>query len=242
MINLAVMNQSTAVTDAGVQSLLPSLTTQWNRDLAATWNVDQVAMTFVPAGSAPAPGQWWMVFVDDATQAGALALHDLTDEGLPVAKIFSKLILTDKERIDVAASHELLEMAVDPTLAFAAQDPNGRFWALEIADPCEDDQYAYDIAGVQVSDFVTRNWFQPKTDAGTLFSFKGNATAAYQILSGGYAQWFDPKHGWQQETNMKKVGHTPQRTLHAPHGSRREKRMRKYSGLLRRSNPVWSHP
>src|SRR5262249_21785960 len=51
----------------------------------------------VPVWSTPAnlikstdfvPGNWAMVFLDDADQPGALAYHDLTPDGLPVSKVF----------------------------------------------------------------------------------------------------------------------------------------------------------
>jgi hypothetical protein len=45
-------------------------------------------------------------------------------------------------------------MAVDPWLNSAYQDPHGHFWAGEVCDPVEDDQYGYEINGVLVTDFV----------------------------------------------------------------------------------------
>jgi hypothetical protein len=40
----------------------------------------------------PAPDSWWLVFLDNSDQAGALAYHDLTNEGLPLSKVFVKLL------------------------------------------------------------------------------------------------------------------------------------------------------
>jgi hypothetical protein len=87
--------------------------------------VEPATFTFVPAGQAPAAGTWWMVFLDDSDQADALAYHDLTDEGLPISKAFVKSVLADKASVSVAATHELCEMAVDPWLNGAYQDPQG---------------------------------------------------------------------------------------------------------------------
>jgi hypothetical protein len=40
----------------------------------------------------PAPDGWWLVFLDNSDQAGALAYHDLTNEGLPLSKVFVNLL------------------------------------------------------------------------------------------------------------------------------------------------------
>lgn len=236
MPDLAVMNYSTVITDTEVQAMMPALTQQWNLDLAGVWGLDQVAMTFVPQGQQPTAGSWWLTYVDDATQAGALALHDLTSEGLPIAKVFCRTILNDQASISVAASHELCEMACDPWLNFAAQDSTGRFWALEVADPCEDERYAYQINGVEVTDFVTPAYFgHIDTPKGTPLDFKGHVDRPFEVLTGGYAQWFNPHRGWQQIVGNDLL--SVHRIVHPAHGSRRERRERQYEGRLRRSAP-----
>src|SRR6516225_9836898 len=156
MPQIAVINESTDITDAEVQSYLPSFGQQWNQDLLPVWGVDTATFTFVPKDQTPAPGTWWVVFLDDSDQAGALAYHDLTNEGLPISKVFVKTILADNASVSVGATHEICEMAVDPWLNSAYQDPDGVFWAGEVCDPVEDDQYGYEINGVLVTDFVTR--------------------------------------------------------------------------------------
>ena len=155
MPQIAVINESTAFADADVQKMLPAFDQQWNKDLLPVWGVDAAAFAFVPKGQAPAAGAWWVVFLDDSDQAGALAYHDLTNEGLPISKVFVKTILADHASVSVGATHEICEMAVDPWLNSAYQDLQGIFWAGEVCDPVEDDQYGYQIGDVLVTDFVT---------------------------------------------------------------------------------------
>ena len=73
---------------------------------------------------------WAMVFLDNADQAGALAYHDLTPDGLPVSKVFVKTTLDNHDKVSVSASHELVEMLADPT-GLARSDGLPR----EICDP-----------------------------------------------------------------------------------------------------------
>jgi len=107
MITIAVMNESTAISDTQVQMMLPAFTTQWNRDLAPIWGLDRVTFALIPKQGRPLAGAWWLVWLDDADQGDALAYHDLTDEGLPLCKVFVKTTLADGASISVAASHAI---------------------------------------------------------------------------------------------------------------------------------------
>jgi len=103
MLQIAVINESTKITDAEVQAMISPLSQQWNNDLRSIWGVDQASFAFVPKGNAPPTGSWWGVFLDDSDQAGALAYHDLTNEGLPISKVFVKTITADKSSVSVGA-------------------------------------------------------------------------------------------------------------------------------------------
>jgi hypothetical protein len=234
MPQIAVLNESTAIGDAEVQHMLSAFEQQWNKDLISAWGVDTASFAFVPKGEAPATGTWWVVFLDDSDQAGALAYHDLTNEGQPISKVFVKTILADHAKVSVGATHEICEMAVDPWLNSAYQDPQGVFWAGEVCDPVEDDQYGYLIGDVLVTDFVTPSWFGHQHAQGPI-DFKGHARAAFEVLTGGYAQKFDPQQGWQQVTgSLARRG----KRAHAPSGSRRDRRYRQWQ-QWERSNPIF---
>lgn len=222
MIQIAVINESTAIADGAVQGYLSAFTKQWNNDLKPVWGVDDVNFTFTPKGTPPQLGSWWLVFLDDSDQANALAYHDLTNEGLPISKVFVKTLQADNASISVGATHELCEMAVDPWLNSAYQDQQGIFWAGEVCDPVEDDQYGYTIDSTLVTDFVTPNWFAHRYAKGPM-DLKSHALSEFEILSGGYAQKWDPQRGWQQVTGSKAM---QSKVAVAQKGSRRERRSR----------------
>jgi hypothetical protein len=227
MPQIAVINESTAISDADVQKMIPAFDQQWNKDLRPIWGVDAATFNFIPKGRMPPAGSWWCVFLDNSDQADALAYHDLTNEGLPISKVFAKTLMQDKASISVGATHELCEMAVDPWLNSAYQDPHGTFWAGEVCDPVESDQYGYEIGGVLVTDFITPNWFAHEHAQGAI-DLKNHAHTAFQVLSGGYAQRFDPRRGWVQ-VNGRTAALTHQ--AYAARGSRRERRTRLDQGL-----------
>ena len=235
MLQVAVINESNTITNPDIQAMLPAFSHQWNKDLDPVWGVGTAHFTFVPKATAPASGTWWVVFLDDSDQADALAYHDLTNEGLPISKVFVNTLRADKASVSVGATHEICEMAVDPWLNGAYQDSAGIFWASEICDPVEDDQYGYEIGGTLVTDFVTPAWYAFQHAQGDI-DFKRHAQATFQVLTGGYAQKFDPQHGWQQVTGAKAL--LTNRGAHAPVGSRRERRKRQAKNWLR-SDRKW---
>jgi hypothetical protein len=234
MLQIAVINEATAIADADVQKMLPAFDQQWNKDLQPIWGVEAATFAFVPKSQKPATGSWWLVFLDNSDQAGALAYHDLTNEGLPISKVFVKTLQADHAGVSVGATHELCEMAVDPWLNSAYQDLHGVFWAGEICDPVEADQYGYQIGGILVTDFVTPNWFGHQHAQGNI-DLKGHSRAAFEVLSGGYAQKFDPHRGWVQVTGSKAMGF---QRAHAAEGSRRERRARQWTNW-HRSEVSW---
>jgi len=221
MITIAVINESKHIDDTAINEMLPIFAKQWNRDLVPAWRVDPAELVFIARGHSPPDRAWWLVWLDDADQADALAYHDLTDEGQPISKVFVQTIRADHASESVAATHELCEMAVDPTINLAAQDPQSAFWAYEVADPVESDNYGYEIDGLRLTDFVLPSWYGFE-HAARPFDFCRHCTDAFQILPGGYAQRY-ASHGWQQITTREA---SKPKILTPPPGSRRDRRHR----------------
>lgn len=126
---------------------------------------------------------------------------------------YSKVIASKKDSTwTIDASHEILEMLVDPygnrmqssvaieIVEGKIRDGTGQFgYLVEACDPCEDNRYAYTINGVAVSDFITPHYYDPMVTPGTRYSFTGAIKGPRQILPGGYISWVDTeKDEWQQ--------------------------------------------
>jgi hypothetical protein len=88
-----------------------------------------------------------------------------------------------------------------------------------------------------VTDFVTPTWFGHQHAQGAI-DFKGHARAAFEVLTGGYAQKFDPTQGWQQVTGSL-ARHS--RRADAPSGSRRDRRYRQWRRWERSSAGFGDH-
>src|SRR5213594_2301364 len=141
-IKVAVINASTVLKDADAGKAVPALQAQIHNDFAPAWGVD-ADLVFIPKGSEPPAGAWWLAILDNSDQAGALGYHDLTDEGLPLGKVFAASDITYGYEWTVTASHELLEMLADPDInltVFVQSDATrGLIYMHEVCDACEAD-------------------------------------------------------------------------------------------------------
>lgn len=239
-IKIAVLNASTVLSDGDVAAAVPALQTQVHRDFYPAWGID-ADLAFVPKGQQPPAGSWWLAILDNSDQAGALGYHDVTSEGLPLGKVFAG---TDKQYgyiWTVTASHELLEMLGDPeidlTVFIEKTAKSGELYAYEVCDACEADRFAYQINGVQVSDFVYPAWFESfRKQASTQFDYGKKIKQPFKLLPGGYIGVYDVRSGsgWRQLTAEEgPFGHR----VIPPRGSRRERRRRPLDGWLKSNAP-----
>lgn len=200
---IGLASRSTAVDVAALVRVANALTLQVSRDLAPIWNV---------AGSVVAlqdpdhidPGIWPVYVVDDL-DPGLGGFHQ-TEHNQPFAMVLAG------DTWSLSASHEAIEMLVDPSgnrlVASGAvgvvdnevQDIAGKFeYLLEVCDPSEDQNCAYLIDDVLVSDFYTPNYFDPAGSAGARYSFSGKLTRPRQVLPNGYLSWYNPANNKIQQ-------------------------------------------
>jgi hypothetical protein len=229
-IKIAVINQSTVVKDAEVKTVVAALSKQVKNDFAPIWGVD-ADLSIVDKAAHPPKGYWWLVILDNSDQAGALGYHDLTNEGLPLGKVFAGTDLQYNQKWSVTTSHELLEMLGDPDVNLSAllqtQDTQGTLYAYEVCDACEADEDGYTIDGIAVSDFVYPAWFETMwltTEAGGVqFDKQKLLTRPFSLRPAGYASilQINAPNGWTQLNGPKSAQMYRQRALV---GSRRERR------------------
>jgi hypothetical protein len=224
-IKIAVLNASTVLSDDDLSAIVPALQTQVSRDFAPPWGID-ADLRFVAQGDKPSAAEWQLVVLDNSDQAGALGYHDLTQQGLPLGKVFAKSDMDYGEQWTGTASHELLEMLADPNInltVFDQTDSGGRLYAYEVCDACESEEFGYKINGVVLSDFVYPAWFEAFRPAGsTQFDQTNSISKPFELLSGGYIGIYDVTAGtgWTQLTPQNRFNVRAR----APVGSRRERR------------------
>jgi hypothetical protein len=190
---IACFNQATTPLGVDLEALIAAMQAYVDQHVVPVWGT--------PAQLIPSKDfvkdAWAVVFLDDADQPGALAYHDLTPAGLPLSKVFVRTTLKNGDLVSVSASHELVEMLVDPAINMMTTGPDPKLmYAYESADPVE--ELTFDVNGIAMSDFVYPAYFENFHKAGSVqFDHLNKVTKPFQILSGGYQIIF--KNGkWTQ--------------------------------------------
>lgn len=189
-----------------IHSAALALNLQVTRDLPQFWPVSATVMYLPNVDKIPA-GVWPVQLVKTLPPNEGGFHSDKHKQP------FSKVIASKNDPTwTIDASHEILEMLVDPygnrmqsSVAIEIvdgkiQDGTGQYgYLVEACDPCEDNRYAYTINGIAVSDFITPHYYDPLATPGTRYSFTGALKGPRQVLPGGYISWVNAeKDEWQQ--------------------------------------------
>ena len=198
---LALVSESSQVKTSELLRVAAALQKQASRDLAPIWDVSATVDAFETLEDVPL-GYWPMIIMDDIGFDGAAGIH-LDKDNQPFSLITSS---SDLDTWSLTASHEELEMLVDPfgNRLVAGDSPKADQdrveFLVEVADPSEDAEFAYTVNGILVSDFYTPRFFDPIVCSGVRYSFTGAITEPRQVLRGGYLSWHDPvSDDWWQE-------------------------------------------
>jgi hypothetical protein len=179
-----------------LQNVTQALQIQLDRDFTPEWGVHAVVQALDQGEKVPKNA--WPMSILDQSEAG-LGVH-LDKNGKPFAEIQAG------DGWSITASHEMLEMLVDPLGQKLRSDPDitpgsdGHQvqYLVEVGDPCE--VFSYSINGVDVSDFITQEFYDTNAPNGTLFDFLGRLANALDVPQGCYISWLDPQDGkWHQK-------------------------------------------
>ena len=198
VIQLGLIDTTRALDPDLVAGTAAALNIQVMRDLPQFWPIQATVRhltdpTRVPAGV-------WPVRLVSALPAGAGGVH-LDRNNQPCAFVLATPAIGDWT---VAASHETIEMLIDPwgnrlqtarAIRIAGRsitDAKGEFgYLVEGCDPCEANRYGYTIQGIAVSDFITPHYYDAMPTPGSRYSFAGHITRPRRILPGGYVAFVD---------------------------------------------------
>ena len=135
---------------------------------------------------------WTLVLLDryrNPEDRGVDGYH-LTREGLPKSVVFVKSSLESADSVALAASHEIVEMLVDPAVNLYSLGPRpNTFYAYESSDPVEESFRR--ILDLEMSNFVYPEYFEDFHKRGSMkFDWMGEVDEPFQIMPGGYQSMF----------------------------------------------------
>jgi hypothetical protein len=203
MQELIVCNASRILKDADVQAAVAPLQKQIDEHFLPAWQphgVQPVKVSFATIADIPSlPPDCWPIFLNQhSLDPGELGWHD--DDDTQNVHIYSRIFVGDAVRYglnwQVTLGHEALEMMLDPDIRRVFSIKSGVYAALEVADPVESDDLAYEIMGHPVTDFVLPAYFSHSATGP--FDFRGHLTGPCPALTpGGYMSVRDYS-GWHQ--------------------------------------------
>ena len=197
---IALVSESRQTAPGDLARVGAALQKQAARDLARFWNVAGTVDVFPTLDDVPV-GYWPIIIQDDIHQKNAGGFH--TDHnGEPFSLVLAS---PDVNVWSLRASHEMIEMLVDPSgnrmVAGDSPKPDQTRvqFLVEPCDPSEHARFAYTVNGVLVSDFYGTHFFDPTVAPGVRYSFTGAVQAPRSIREGGYLSWLDVASGewWQ---------------------------------------------
>ena len=198
--HVALVPRGVKVDMSEVANVAAALSIQIIRDFYPLWGIAATVSAFAKPSDVPVG--YWPIFIEEPSQLpkGAAGVH-LDNRNQP----YSLIEVGDQWSLD--ASHECLEMLVDPSgnrlhasplldaaiqLGLAQHQVQ---YVVEVCDPVQDAQFGYQINGVLVSDFFTPQFYGPAASGGLRYDFIGALPGPLEVLTNGYISWIDPVNG-----------------------------------------------
>jgi hypothetical protein len=190
---IAILNQSTLVSNADAVTMTEAIASQVRLDAAPLWDRAPAAVIFyTDPASVPAAAHGIAIVdtIKDQPQ-GVLGFHTEDKGGKLWGVVAAKPELenggqstTGDWSVSSVLSHEVLEMFIDANCNLWANDAKGSAYSFEVCDPVE--APTYEVSGVSVSNFVTPSWFDPLAAPTAQFDKLGLLSAPFSTLRGGY--------------------------------------------------------
>lgn len=227
------------ISDKVIRDVASAINHQVQHEFRDIWGIN-AEVTALDHPGLLEPGMW-PVFIVSETLDESAGFHKFS-HGQPYAEV------TEADGYDwsIAASHEVLEMLVDPsgsrlvpgrgiTLQEGQVEDTSETvgYLLEICDPSEHPDCAYSTLRVKkengededilVSDFYTPSFFEEGPRSGVSYTHKDMLTAPRRVRAGGYLTWWDPGKRKMRQLDYT-GGELRLNTLppHRPHMSLRE--------------------
>lgn len=201
-IHVALVDETGSISPMRLAEVAGALNRQVTEDVAPVWHV-RATVGYYPQP----PSETWTVRIRrQLDEPNALGYH--TDE---LQQPVSYVMLTDDW--PATASHEVLEMLVDPwgnrlhggRLPAGLEDHYRDFglkhatshvsYLVEVADPPE--AVSYDVGGVALSDWISPAWYASTLRTHTAYSHAGTCTRPRMVAPGGYVSFHINGRWWQ---------------------------------------------
>ena len=218
-MNIYMVNESATLSDIEAARIAAALDHQGSYGFGRSgWHLTPHCF-FLPGGAdAKVPtGGAILHMLDTPDIQGALGYHDEDGNEVPAAKVFVQTAQQDGTTASEVASHEFLELAVDPhTNLTALTGDMSRLFALEVCDAVQGNPYP-GLGGVILADFVLPSYFDPTTAPDAVTDYRSAIRGSFVLAPQGYSSYIDTANfgaGWQQVFGLERTSPPPWATRH----------------------------
>lgn len=201
-MRLTVSNASRTLTDTEVGVALDAINRQLRDDFGPAWSIDctvsLVAVSNEPPELELASGDG-AIYICDAPDGQEAGYHTKNKVSFPYGYVFTEAAAADNQPWSAVLSHEILEMAADPTINTlkVGPDPRNRTrtasYLMEVCDPVNGSTYRFDGSDVDLANFVMPAFYDVDTTEKTVFH--GATLKPFTHAAGGYIEFYDPASG-----------------------------------------------
>ncbi len=201
MQKVAITDTTGKIPFAVLQSATAAFQKQVTEHLAPVWLLEPTVIKAYQYQS-EIPSDEWQVLIKESLSIDVYGYHAVDNTGKPFA------VLKYVENWTHVASHELMEMLVDPygdrvlSGEIFAQSEGEENILVEVADPSQNVTFGYMLDGIMVSDFYFPSYFEPYKIAGKQYSFTRAIQEPRSIVIGGYVSFKDRIGDWWQAFNI----------------------------------------
>jgi subtilisin family serine protease len=209
---ISIVNHCRAIVDADLQAVIRAINRQVRDDFEPYWGRSARLRLEGRSLRAPKPeqasdlrGEAVVYLCDSPGEADdALGYHELNHRGVPYGFVFKELCDELGEAWSITLSHEVLELILDPEANLLVKGPHPEDDTREVYhwyEACDAVQaQAYEVDGVQVSNFLLPLYFTTREERGARNDFlgaarKGPRLASFGVADGGYIGFYDPVVG-----------------------------------------------
>lgn len=173
--------------------IIEAIQTQLTRDVGPELGIIPTVLTLCTLGATIPAKSALITITDTPDEPDALGYHTEDSKGRPYGRVFVAPTINNGGTLQVGAnsvsvtlSHEVIELCENPwTNLWADNLADGYQYSRERCDPVENDD-GYAINGVSVSNFITKEWFNPAATTKEQFDFLGTLKAPFTLSTGGY--------------------------------------------------------
>lgn len=199
MIRIGVVSKVKEIDLEQLRKIVAAINKQLALHFAPYWAIEAQATVF--SSTTLIPSGYFPVTIEYDIDEDLGGFHGVDDDGIPFGKV------RYSSKVSYVLSHEILEMVHNPylkkfrkTTGFK-ENEDDPLYVEEVADATDGKGYLID--GIEVSNFITPDWFNRVHVENIKYDFLGLLKRPRELYEGGYISWLSVQGEYWQAVKTK---------------------------------------